>query len=223
MSNFSLVSRWLYTLFIAIDANFRMKRKAVSSDTADPGLRRRWAYFIEEMGYKSYLSKLLNELQPLPCGVGDLQKGEKYINMDYLVFSALRIFAPLLVFKISYDIACQWYKHLWSRMVQVPKVWHINPTSKDVTFLVPKFHLPTHVAECHWLFSFNLVRGVGRTDGEAPERGWADINPTASSTKEMGPGSRHDTIDDHFGDWNWKKVINLGITILTKIQEAVPE
>ncbi|KAG9310193.1 hypothetical protein JVU11DRAFT_9829 [Chiua virens] len=30
-------------------------------------------------------------------------------------------------------------------------------------------------------------------------------------------------IDNHFRDWNWKKVINLGITILTKIQEAVPE
>ena len=28
--------------------------------------------------------------------------------------------------------------------------------------------------------------------------------------KEMGPGSWHDTIDDHFGDWNWKKVISLG-------------
>ncbi|KAG9310194.1 hypothetical protein JVU11DRAFT_9830 [Chiua virens] len=145
------------------------------------------------MGYKSYLSKLLNEPQSkcscsshstvntadtksmtglattgvrtfdcaqhgfkLPCGVGNLQKGEKYINMDYLVFSALHIFAPLLVLKISYDIACQWYKHLWSRMVQVPKVWHIDPASKDVMFLVPKFHLPTHVAECHWLFPSTL-------------------------------------------------------------------
>ena len=81
---------------------------------------------------------------------------------------------------------------------------------KYIRFLVPKFHLPAHVEECNLAFSFNLTKGVGRTDGEAPERGWANINPAAQSTKEMGPGSRRDTLDDHFGDWNWKKIIKLG-------------
>ncbi|KAF8138624.1 hypothetical protein EV363DRAFT_1394065 [Boletus edulis] len=252
--------QWLHGLFVAIDANFRLKRKAVSSDAADPGLNRGWAYFVEEKSYKDYLRGVLNEPQPksscsghtavntadtksttglaatavgtvdcarhgfkLPGGVGDLQKGEKYVNMDYLLFSALRKFAPLRVFKISYDIACQWHKNLWTRMARVPEEWHVDYDAKDITFVVPKFHLPAHIAECQWLFSFNFIQGVGRTDGEAPERGWANINPAASSTKEMGPGSRRDTIDDHFGDWNWKKVVSLGATILRKIQEAVPE
>ncbi|KAF9466857.1 hypothetical protein BDZ94DRAFT_1157101, partial [Collybia nuda] len=75
---------------------------------------------------------------------------------------------------------------------------------------------------CNLQFSFNLTKGVGRTDGEAPERGWANINPIAQSTKEMGPGSRRDTIDDHFNDWNWKKTISFGERMLSKIQEAVP-
>lgn len=52
--------------------------------------------------------------------------------------------------------------------------------------------------------------GVGRTDGEAPERGWSHINPVATSTREMGPGSRRDTLDDHFSDWNWKKTTGMG-------------
>ncbi|KAG1870962.1 hypothetical protein C8R48DRAFT_569320, partial [Suillus tomentosus] len=60
-----------------------------------------------------------------------------------------------------------------------------------------------------------------RTDGEAPERGWSNINRVATSTKEMGPGSRRDTLDDHFGDWNWKKVTALGRTLLRKISDAV--
>ncbi|KAG2128893.1 uncharacterized protein EDB93DRAFT_1095798 [Suillus bovinus] len=34
------------------------------------------------------------------------------------------------------------------------------------------------------------------------ERGWANINPIASSIKEMGPGVRRDTLDDYFGDSN---------------------
>jgi hypothetical protein len=43
----------------------------------------------------------------------------------------------------------------------------------------------------------------------------------------MGPGSRRDTLDDHFGDMNWKKICDLGLyeslllslLILTDIQE----
>jgi len=58
-------------------------------------------------------------------------------------------------------------------------------------------------------FSFNLTCGVGRTDGEAPERGWSNINPLSAQTKVMGPASRQETIDDHFNDWNHKKVIGL--------------
>ncbi|KAF8879940.1 hypothetical protein BD779DRAFT_1676153 [Infundibulicybe gibba] len=34
----------------------------------------------------------------------------------------------------------------------------------------------------------------------------------------MGPGSRRDTLDDHFGDYNWRKVIGLGIGILFAYQ-----
>lgn len=79
-----------------------------------------------------------------------------------------------------------------------------------ITYLVPKFHLPAHIESYNLMFSFNLTPGIGRTDGEAPERGWANINPVAQSTKEMGPGTRHDTLNDHFGNWNWKKVIGMG-------------
>jgi len=86
----------------------------------------------------------------------------------------------------------------------------LSNSIQHIRYLVPKFHLPAHVEACNLGFSFNLTKGVGRTDGEAPERGWANINPAAQSTKEMGPGSRRDTLDDHFGDWNWKKIIKMG-------------
>jgi hypothetical protein len=129
--------------------------------------------------------------------------------MDYLFFSSLKGYdsVPLVV---SYDIVCQWHVNLRERMLALPHSFHINLDERKVTFLVPKFHLPAHVAACQTAFSFHLTRGAGNTDGEAPERGWADINPLSSQTKQMGPGSRRDTIDNHFGDWNYKKVIGLG-------------
>ncbi|GBE85897.1 hypothetical protein SCP_0804210 [Sparassis crispa] len=46
---------WLYRLFLSIDANFRLKRKKVSSDRVDPGLNHGYAYFVEEKAYKEHL------------------------------------------------------------------------------------------------------------------------------------------------------------------------
>lgn len=47
----------MYRLFIGLDANFRAKRKCVSSDTADPGLNTGLAYFVDEDNYKSFLKQ----------------------------------------------------------------------------------------------------------------------------------------------------------------------
>jgi hypothetical protein len=125
----------------------------------------------------------------------------RYCNMDYLVFSSLQS-ADRLPLVLSYDISCQYSKRVWSRMNKLPPSLHIRQTPADVTFLVPKFHLPAHIETCQSTFSFNLEPGVGRTDGEGIERNWAGTNPLATSTREMGPRSRRDTLDDHFGDNN---------------------
>ena len=95
-------------------------------------------------------------------------------------------------------------------MVKFPGDYHLLHNQMTTKFLVPKFHLLAHTSHCQVAYSFNFTPHVGCTDGEAPERGWANINPVASSMKEMGPGTRRDTLDDHFGDWNWKHITQLG-------------
>lgn len=116
---------------------------------------------------------------------------------------------------VSYDIACQWHKNIWQRMQSIfPCEMHIASSINNVQYLVPKFYIAAHIPECILKFSFNTTKYVGRTDGEAPERGWSAINALATSTREMGPGFRHETLDDHFNDWNWKKVTGLGQLIL---------
>lgn len=55
--------RWRYALFLAIDANFQLKRKAVSSNDRDPSLNSGWAYFVEEDAYKKFLSERSTERQ----------------------------------------------------------------------------------------------------------------------------------------------------------------
>jgi len=130
--------------------------------------------------------------------------------MDYLFFNSVAQ-TKLVSIVVSYDIVCQWSVKLWERMEKYPRRLQLNTDGQlTVVFLVPKFHLAAHIASCQILFSFNLTRWVGRTDGEAPERGWSRFNNVSTQTVEMGPGSRRDTLDDHFGDWNWKKTVGLG-------------
>ncbi|KAG9312833.1 hypothetical protein JVU11DRAFT_6255 [Chiua virens] len=93
----------------------------------------------------------------------DLEKGEQsvyYINMDYIFFSALRNTA-IKVLNVSYDIACQWSIHLWEQMKTLSLPMHFLYKYRKVTALIPKFHLPTHIAECQWKYSLNFTKGMG--------------------------------------------------------------
>ena len=130
--------------------------------------------------------------------------------MDYFLLSTLRHHDHKRLV-ISYDIVCQWSRNLLARCELYPKNRISASPEPEILFLVPKFHLPAHIAACQIKYSFNLTPGVGRTDGEAPERGWSAVNAVATSTREMGPGSRRDTLDDHFGDYNWRKISAIGM------------
>jgi len=129
--------------------------------------------------------------------------------MDYAVLSTLAgsDFSWLI---ISYDIACQWSKNFRHRISDFPPHLHFKPDDRDFTTVIPKFHIYAHGKKCQTCWSLNYFRWMGRTDGEGVEREWSHINPVALSTNLMGPGSRHDTLNDHWGAWNWQKVVGLG-------------
>ncbi|KAJ2914486.1 hypothetical protein MD484_g5955, partial [Candolleomyces efflorescens] len=157
-----------------------------------------------------------------PNAVCDTQKGEKYCNMDYItVLSLYLVF--LKFFLISYDIACQWYIHLMERITEIDKSCVLLRDDTTVRFVVPKFHLPAHISACRDRFAFMITPGAGLGDGEAPERGWSETNALGPSTREMGPGSRSDTLDAHFGDYNWRKVTAIGTSLLKKMKTATSD
>ncbi|KAJ7745296.1 hypothetical protein B0H16DRAFT_1726862 [Mycena metata] len=142
--------------------------------------------------------------------------------MDYIFFMGLAG-SEISELYVSYDIPCQWHKNIWERMKTFPREVHFLRGKIYCVFLIPKFHLPAHIEACNVLFSFHLTRYVGLTDGEAPERGWSVLNPLASSTMEMGPGMRRDTINDAFNDMNHKKIVDMGKWMLGKVADCVPE
>ncbi|KAJ7717597.1 hypothetical protein B0H16DRAFT_1740547 [Mycena metata] len=138
-----------------------------------------------------------------PQGLGDLQKGERYANMDYILLSAV-LGITLLYLAISYDIAS-------------------NGDEVIILFGLPVWHALAHEKKCQARNSLSYVPGVGRTDGEGIERTWSDFNPIAWATKEMGRGARHNAIEDKIDHHNWEKNINQGTTLSRKLILALDE
>ena len=88
----------------------------------------------------------------------------------------------------------------------------------DMKKVIPKLHIYGHGKSCQTNFSLNYS---ARTDGEEPERWWAHINPISMSTREMGPGARQDTIDDHAAAWNWRKITGFGTSLSVQLRTAI--
>ncbi|KAG2033169.1 hypothetical protein BDR03DRAFT_935724 [Suillus americanus] len=149
----------------------------VSSDAIDLGLNHRYTFFVEETTYKDFLAS--------HYGVGNLQENSTCSSHSAVNLADMRASHGLVamgagtisnncvqlvtykkekdihVLNISYDIACQWNKNLWSHMLTFPYQYHINHNHKVVTFLVPKFHLSAHIASFQMKFLFNFIKGVG--------------------------------------------------------------
>ncbi|KAF7797546.1 hypothetical protein EIP86_008746 [Pleurotus ostreatoroseus] len=251
--------KYIYNMLIAIDANFRLKRRAVSSNERDPALGSGWGYFVEDAPYYEHIlqyadqedistctgfaaisqaNKKFNKGYAvtgigsivcarhgfiLPNATGDLQKGERYCNMDYLVLSALRALGELPPLVLSYDVICQWIIHFWQRVQEFSEDLRIDPENVNFRYAIPMYHFRAHKEKDHNKYSLHLLEGVGRSCCEGIERNWPKHEETAASTREMGPGSRHDTLEDHFQYANWRVYTSLGSLFQRQLKEAVRE
>ncbi|KAJ3721281.1 hypothetical protein C8R42DRAFT_582431 [Lentinula raphanica] len=201
--------QFLYVVFIAIDACFRLKNRQISSWTVDPPLGDGWSYFVESEAYREFCKQMQDQNEMCTCtglsaldhantkyssgyratgvgmctcarhevvmrnGVGDLQRGERYSNMDYIFTSTLRHFSDLLHLLISYDIACQWSKKLLERLKALPPLVRLRGILNILAFVIPKLHILGHTIKCQQSFNLSYTRGAGQSDGEGIERIWS--------------------------------------------------
>jgi hypothetical protein len=125
--------------------------------------------------------------------------------IDFIIFLALLgVILPRIV--ITYDIGCQWSKKLRKRMEEFPQEMQI-PETTQVDVAIPGWHINGHGEFCRNNFNLSYMEGAGRTVGEDIETTWAGTNPLAPSVREMGPAARHDTLNDHWNGWNFRKIV----------------
>ncbi|KAJ7450436.1 hypothetical protein FB451DRAFT_1566624 [Mycena latifolia] len=157
-----------------------------------------------------------------PNGLGDLQKGERYANMDYIVMAALAGFC-LMLLTISYDIGCQWKIHLPERNERLPKNVRLPLKDVQIQYGLPVWHAASHNEDCRNANSLSLKPGVGKSDGEGVERVWSVLNPIAFSTKDAGRGQRADVIEGKIDNHNWLKNVGEGEALQRKLVVAIAE
>ena len=162
-------------------------------------------------------------------GLGDTQKGERCVlrclvyifvlrssrwaNIDYLLASAVKGKGVRMI-KDSYDVACEHEKFFFIRAENLPEHIRLDLPADAWVFVVPKFHIGAHKAECQGTYSPNYTLHIARWDGEGVERLWWRLHAAAPSTKEMGRGSRWETLDDFCGFSNWRKTVQFGRCLL---------
>ncbi|KAJ6467408.1 hypothetical protein C8R45DRAFT_1171845 [Mycena sanguinolenta] len=259
--NVPLRERFLYTLFLALDACFRLKRRLVSSELKDPDLGPGWAYMVDTGPYREYLRDVtpqkeqqqMNTCSGLaaldyantkfsrgysttgvgmvvcarhefvqPNGVGDLQKGERFSNMDYIFASVMLHKHPKLHKLVTYDIACIWKILLRDRLKSLPPHVRLVLILAFIRFAIPKMHIHSHTMICQLLYSLNLILGSAQGDAEGIERAWVWIGAVAGSTRDMGPGSCHDVLDCQWSYWNWQKLIGI-VELLRRCRDRAEE
>ncbi|KAJ7128209.1 hypothetical protein C8R43DRAFT_897228 [Mycena crocata] len=157
-----------------------------------------------------------------PQGIGDLQKGERYANMEYILLASI-IGVMAMYIAISYDIACQWKINLPTRMVEMPAEMRIDLDKVKVSFGLPVWHAAAHERKCQVQNSLTYQEGVARTDGEGIERLWSRIIRLAWASKEMNEGAREDAIEDLIDYLNHERNISQGATLPLKLVLAMDE
>ncbi|PPR06471.1 hypothetical protein CVT24_002571 [Panaeolus cyanescens] len=245
---------FLYTLFIAVDANFKLKCKG--RNIADIELLGNTGVYVDESSYQSHIEGYKEEPEVNTCesehdaivkastkatpgyaisgkglalctrhllvrknGVGDLQKGERYCNMDFIILSALMGIALRRVI-ITYDIACQWSKNLDKRMKTFPEEMQVDTSTTKIDFAIPSWHINGHGQSCRENFNIGYLPGAGKTCGEEPEVNWSHVNPVAPSVREMAPPAHRETLNDHWNGWNFRRTVYFRNEFRRRFKEA---
>ncbi|TFY54299.1 hypothetical protein EVJ58_g8946 [Rhodofomes roseus] len=153
-----------------------------------------------------------------PGAMVDLQKGERYGHMDFALAGALEGLDELLHFIFTYDVACIYGKNMRKRFAA--RFPHLLPLIDRMQLLLPKLHMLAHKELCQILFALCYSWGAGLSHGESVEHPWAEHNQVGLSTREMGPGHRHDALNAIHNYWNWRKMEGIASFLARKLKEA---
>jgi hypothetical protein len=112
---------------------------------------------------------------------------------------------------LFYDVMCIYCKQLKLRMEESDYLK--LPLGVAILHGIGLFHVGGHVWECFSRFSPSFIPGAGQVDGEILESLWSVLNEISPSTQNATISGRVKMLDDHMGDSNFKKMLDIGKSI----------
>ncbi|KAJ7889382.1 hypothetical protein B0H14DRAFT_2561881 [Mycena olivaceomarginata] len=203
--------RFIYTLFLALDACFRMKRGLVSSELKDPGLGTGDGVHVGEYPVQRIsvdgdrirrsttgvgMGVCARHEFIQPNGVGDLQKGEKICKHGLHICLHPPAPRPAAVADciLRYSLP----------VVEAP----LRAAAQSAELM----HIHAHTLLCGILYSLNLIPGSGQTDGEGIERRGATLRRRLDNALEQQMIQRQvlAVFSQQQQDWveGWKKMVH---------------
>src|SRR6202012_3370443 len=133
-------------------------------------------------------------------------------NMDYSIFKALNFnMEGIEAALISYNVMCQWSVHMKER---VNRSNYLKvPDNLELRLAIGLFHIHVHQDTCLARYSPSFIKDGQQIDGKTLETLWAPLNKITRSTRGMSTSHHREVIDDHMNDSNWKKLIDLGMSL----------
>ncbi|EPQ54120.1 hypothetical protein GLOTRDRAFT_44405, partial [Gloeophyllum trabeum ATCC 11539] len=115
------------------------------------------------------------------------------------------------------DIKCQYSENLFHHISKFPEDMQLKEDTVNVHYAILQFHIEAHGSKCEENFCFRYMRHMAMVCGEIVESGWVYTNLLLMSVREMGSVC-HKTLNNHWGTYNWQKVVSFGTSFLVSCQ-----
>lgn len=131
------------------------------------------------------------------------------MNIDYSFSEALKHaqLAGIIVVLLIYDVMCQYYRNLERRFSD--STFLDQPEDLKIIKAIGLFHVHCHKEECLYMFGTSNIPGAAHVAGEILESLWSVLNEVSRNTRTATLAHRSEILDDHMGDSNWKKTLQI--------------
>ncbi|KAJ7501520.1 hypothetical protein B0H11DRAFT_2224403 [Mycena galericulata] len=160
----------------------------------------------------------------------DMHNGERFANTDAALARFLRRMDPTKDFTVklssvldramTYDIVCEYFVHINKRFKNSPYLQDVAHLVERMRWGIPAMHVTGHKGDCMYLFGTAYMQCVGHFHGETAEQYWPDANKVGGHARQANNGHRQDMLVENANDWNWKKTVNMYVSLYDDLQSS---
>ncbi|KAJ7763263.1 hypothetical protein B0H14DRAFT_3510637 [Mycena olivaceomarginata] len=184
-----------------------------------PASKMGWAYFVRSLTYEEFMKTLGEQTEMSTCtSLTALDHANTKYSQGYTATGCGLVTCGRHEIVCKNSVGDLQASEKYGNMDYIFQIAHYF-----VKFVIPKMHILGHLKFCQDFFSLLFTLGAAQADMEGIERIWSSSGLMGASTREMGPGSRQDTLDDFWHYWNWNKVVGMGSMLRKHLLKAKKE